>query len=207
VELLGEPKIMAPAPAHHNIETSASLRVRNRFSGSPRPGVVMLRVQSRAATRGVLQWGAISLPCALGRGGIRAAKREGDGGTPRGRWRLRLVFYRADRGRRPHTMLPVKSLAPHDGWCDAAADRNYNRPVRHPYPASAEAMWRSDGLYDIVVVLDYNERPRVRGKGSAIFIHVARPGFLPTEGCVALRARDLRKLLALMGREAHLIVP
>lgn len=104
-------------------------------------------------------------------------------------------------------MLPVQPLKPDDGWCDAVADRNYNRKVRHPYPASAEQMWRGDALYDLVVVLDYNERPRVRGKGSAIFMHVARPGFLPTEGCIALRAGDLRKLLGILRQPAILVVP
>lgn len=167
----------------------------------------MLRVLSRSATRGTLQWAALALPCAIGRGGIRAGKREGDGATPLGCWRLRLVFYRPDRGFRPVTALQARPLRPADGWCDATADRNYNRQVRHPYPASAERMWREDALYNVVVVLDYNVRPRVRGKGSAIFIHVARPGFLPTEGCVALRIQDMRKLLALLPRRACLVVP
>ena len=165
-----------------------------------------LCVRSRAATQGVLQVGAVRLPCALGRGGIRARKREGDGATPRGLWRLRLVYFRPERGRRPQTALPVQPLRPDDGWCDAAADRNYNRKVRRPYPASAEQMWRDDALYDVVIVLDYNERPRVRGKGSAIFMHIARPGFRPTEGCIALRAVDMRKLLGLLRPLARLVV-
>ena len=87
--------------------------------------------------------------------------------------------------------LPARAIRPDDGWCDASADRNYNRPVRHPYSASAERLWRSDGLYDLVVVLAYNERPRVRGRGSAIFMHVARPGYAPTEGCIALARAHL----------------
>ena len=185
---------MHAARTHHNVETCPSSRA------------IVLRTLSRGGTRGVLQVGEVTLPCALGRGGIRAAKREGDGATPQGRWRLRLVLYRADKGRRPSTALPLRHIKAGDGWCDAPSDRNYNRPVRHPYPASAEAMWRADGLYDMVVVLDYNERPRMRGRGSAIFMHVARPGFLPTEGCVALKAADLRKLLRLLPRRAHLVV-
>ena len=85
-----------------------------------------------------------------------------------------------------------------DGWCDATGDRNYNRPISHPYPASAERMWRQDQLYDIVVVLGYNDRPRVRGRGSALFLHVARPNLAPTEGCIALRRSDLGKLIPLI---------
>ncbi len=93
------------------------------------------------------------------------------------------------------TSLPVKPISRDDGWCDAPADRNYNRPVRLPYAASAEAVWRADRLYDIVVVLSHNTRPRVRGSGSAIFLHVAKPGYAPTEGCIALRREHLLALL------------
>ena len=105
------------------------------------------------------------------------------------------VLFRADRLPRPRTALPVQRIGRADGWCDAPGDRNYNRPVRHPYPASAERLWREDALYDVVVVLGHNQRPRLRGAGSAIFMHVARPGYLPTEGCIALRRDHLLRLL------------
>jgi L,D-peptidoglycan transpeptidase YkuD (ErfK/YbiS/YcfS/YnhG family) len=147
------------------------------------------------ATRGIVRLGALAFPCALGRTGRRALKREGDGATPAGHWRLLQVLYRGDRIRRPATALPVKQIKPDDGWCDAPADRNYNRPVRHPYPASAERLWRADGLYDIVVVLSHNVSPRVRGAGSAIFMHVAQPGYAPTAGCIALKRAHLLRLL------------
>jgi L,D-peptidoglycan transpeptidase YkuD (ErfK/YbiS/YcfS/YnhG family) len=133
-------------------------------------------------------------------------KREGDGSTPLGRFRLRAVYYRGDRLIRPLTRLQLRPLRRGDGWCDASGDRNYNRLVRHPYPASAELMWREDGLYDIVVVLGYNDRPRVQGRGSAVFLHVARPDLSPTEGCVALRRADIRKLLPRIGRKTVLRV-
>ena len=136
--------------------------------------------------------------CALGRGGVVADKREGDGGTPAGRLPLRRVFYRADRlASPPATGLPVRPLAPDDGWCDAPDDPAYNRPIKHPYPASAERMWRDDGLYDVVVELGWNDDPVTPGRGSAIFLHVARPDWGPTEGCVALPLPDLLDLLAL----------
>ena len=157
---------------------------------------------SLGATRGTLTLGGLRFPCALGRAGCRARKREGDGATPIGQWRMRAVLYRPDRVRRPRTPLPVRAIRPHDGWCDASADRNYNRPVRLPYPASAERLWRADALYDVVVVLDYNERPRVRGRGSAIFMHVARPGYAPTEGCIALARPHLLRLLERLGARA-----
>jgi L,D-peptidoglycan transpeptidase YkuD (ErfK/YbiS/YcfS/YnhG family) len=103
--------------------------------------------------------------------------------------------------------LHVSTLSPADGWCDAAQDRNYNRPVRHPYPVSAEVLWRTDGLYDVIVVLDCNRRPRIRGRGSAIFMHVARPGYQPTEGCIALRRADLLQLLSALRRGARIHIP
>jgi L,D-peptidoglycan transpeptidase YkuD (ErfK/YbiS/YcfS/YnhG family) len=126
---------------------------------------------------------------------MRALKREGDGATPIGRWQARRLMFRRDRGLPPRTGLVLRRLQPRDGWCDAPHDPNYNRPVLHPYPASAEAMWRDDQLYDLVLVLSHNERPRLRGGGSAIFVHVARAGYEPTAGCIALAPRDLRLLL------------
>lgn len=135
-------------------------------------------------------------PAVLGRAGILALKREGDGGTPLGRFPVRQVLYRADRVPRPRTWLPVRAIRDHDGWCDDPADRNYNRLITLPSPRSAEGLKRADHLYDLVLVLGYNERPRVRGKGSAIFAHLARPGFTPTDGCIALSRHDLTRLLA-----------
>lgn len=158
----------------------------------------VLRTLSQSATRGVLQVGHRLLPCAIGRSGIRAIKREGDGATPLGTWPVRCVLYRPDHVRRPRSVMPSKAIRPADGWCDAPQDRNYNRPVRHPYPASAERMWRDDGLYDVVLVLGYNDRPRVSVRGSAVFLHLARPDYAPTAGCIALSPRDLVRLLATM---------
>jgi L,D-peptidoglycan transpeptidase YkuD (ErfK/YbiS/YcfS/YnhG family) len=123
-----------------------------------------------------------------------------------GQWRMREVFYRRDRLPRPRTRLPLRPLAPDLGWCDAPQDRNYNRPVRYPYHASAERLWRNDRLYDLVIVLGYNDRPRVRGRGSAIFMHVAKPGYAPTEGCIAMRREHLARLLAVVGARASVRV-
>lgn len=146
--------------------------------------------------------------CAIGRNGFVARKCEGDGGTPLGRWPLREALFRADRlGVRPGNGLVLRAIRRDDGWCDAAEDRNYNRRVRHPYPASAERLWREDRLYDLVVVVGHNDVPRRRGGGSAIFLHVAdgRPGtFRPTAGCVALAAADLMRLLRVIGPRTRL---
>jgi L,D-peptidoglycan transpeptidase YkuD (ErfK/YbiS/YcfS/YnhG family) len=168
--------------------------------------VASLIVAPSSTTRGWLKLGNLMFPCALGRTGVHVRKREGDGATPAGVWPLLCVLYRADRVRRPRTVLPTRPLRRHDGWCDAPGDRNYNRLVTHPYPASAERLWRADGLYDVLVVLDYNARPRVRGKGSAIFMHVAQSHYAPTQGCIALTPAHLVRLLERLGAHAAVCV-
>lgn len=143
--------------------------------------------------------------CAVGRGGIRMDKQEGDGATPAGRWPLRELFYRPDRFARPRCVLPARALGRHDGWCDAPEDSNYNSPVRLPYSASAEQLWRTDHLYDLIVVVGYNDQPVVSGRGSAIFMHIAREDYSPTAGCVAFARNDLFAILTLIGRHSRLV--
>ena len=124
--------------------------------------------------------------------------------APNGIWRVTGGFWRADRLRRPITALPLRPLRRTGGWCDAPSDRNYNRPVSAPYPASHEALWREDRLYDIVLTLSHNTRPRVRGLGSAVFAHIA--GEEPTAGCVALSLTDMRKLLPWIGPKTAMAI-
>ncbi|HEX6859457.1 MAG TPA: L,D-transpeptidase family protein [Caulobacteraceae bacterium] len=144
--------------------------------------------------------GGRKVRCALGRSGVIAAgdKREGDGASPLGAWPMVRVLYRPDRGEAPKTALPVAAIKPDDGWCDDPKDGAYNRPVTLPYPASCETMWRGDELYDVVVILAHNDDPPVAGMGSAIFLHCAKPGYPPTEGCVAMAKADLLELLAVV---------
>ena len=139
--------------------------------------------------------------CTLGRSGVIAAKdkREGDGASPLGVWPVRRVLYRPDREPCPETALGVTALAPADGWCDAPGDPNYNRAVTLPYPASAEALWRLDPVYDLIVILGHNDDPVVDGQGSAIFLHLMRDDGGPTEGCIALSRADLLMFLAKAG--------
>lgn len=137
--------------------------------------------------------------CALCPAGIVASKREGDGAAPAGSFALRRVHYRADRGPAPSTALPVRPIAEDDGWCDDPAHEDYNTLVTLPVQASHEVMRREDGLYDLVVEVGYNDDPPVPGRGSAIFMHIARPDYSPTEGCVALARGDLERVLAKLG--------
>lgn len=152
----------------------------------------------RAFADGVLRLGAWSTRCVLGKGGVRAAceKREGDGASPIGIWPIRRVLFRPDVGPPPRTELPVQPIEPDDGWCDAPDDPAYNRPVKLPFRAGAERMWREDRVYDIVVVLGHNDDPVSPGAGSAIFFHLAQPDWRMTEGCVAVRRPDMERVLA-----------
>jgi L,D-peptidoglycan transpeptidase YkuD (ErfK/YbiS/YcfS/YnhG family) len=149
--------------------------------------------------QGRLTAGNLRLRCALGKGGITTRKREGDGSTPVGTFALRKLWFRVDRGIRPVCGLPMQATRRSDGWCDASVHRRYNRSVTLPLGASHERLWRDDHVYDVVIEIGWNDRPAVPGRGSAIFFHLARPGYTPTEGCVAVSARDMRKLLPRIG--------
>lgn len=163
-----------------------------------RPLQMTVRRRPGNSTQGLLSVGPLVLRCALGKGGVSSRKREGDGATPLARMRILGGFCRTDgivARRSPLRLTPIRADL---GWCDASGDRNYNYPVDLPYPASHENMRRADHLYDICIVLDWNIAPRSRNRGSAIFMHLARPGYLPTEGCVALAPRDMARLLPLL---------
>lgn len=176
-------------------------RGRNVADATFRSGLRILLVRAKPGnqSKGFLQAGNLVFPCALGKGGISSNKREGDGATPLAAMRLLGGYFRNDhfaRGRM--TRLPMAPIGPDLGWCEVPEDRNYNRPVRIPYGASHERMRRDDRLYDACLVLDWNIAPRRRGRGSAIFFHLARPGFTPTLGCVAVTARTMARLLPLL---------
>lgn len=133
--------------------------------------------------------------CAIGRGGINLHKQEGDGVSPIGDWEMRYILYRPDKMTAPLSGLPIFPISKDDGWCDASADPNYNKAIKLPYDASHEIMWRDDNLYDVVVVLGHNDSPPAAGKGSAIFFHVAKADYGPTEGCIALPIETLLDIL------------
>ncbi len=154
---------------------------------------------------GRLVFGSLITRAALGRGGVRADKQEGDGATPAGLLPLRRMLYRADRVPIPSTHLAREPIAPDDGWCDDPRHADYNRQIRLPHPARHEALWRIDGLYDIIVVLGWNDSPIVRDRGSAIFLHVARADLAPTDGCIALTRPDLLAVLALNPTELRVV--
>ena len=153
----------------------------------PHIPAIFVRARPGRRTQGILIAGPLALPVALGRGGIKANKREGDGGTPRGTFRLRRLWWRADRMPRPMTHLPV-------------------RPIRLAPNHPGDRLRRTDHLYDLIVELDHNTRPRIAGRGSAVFVHLARPAFAPTAGCVALKAPALRRLIARTGPRTRIVI-
>jgi L,D-peptidoglycan transpeptidase YkuD (ErfK/YbiS/YcfS/YnhG family) len=156
----------------------------------------LIVIAKRGETRGTAHLGDRVFPCALGRSGLVADKREGDGGTPTGRFPFRRLLYRADRVPHIETRLPARHIEPDDGWCDDSASADYNRPIRLPHPARHEKLWLKDHLYDLIVVIGHNDDPIVKAAGSAVFLHVAREDWGPTAGCIAFRREDLLMTLA-----------
>ncbi|HFQ15070.1 MAG TPA: hypothetical protein ENK41_01840 [Rhodobacteraceae bacterium] len=167
---------------------------------------MMVRTCNRRRSRALLEAGSCRTVCALGRAGIRPEHREGDGATPAGRYPVRMAFYRPDRLPRPGGPLAKTPLRPDFGWCDDPRSPLYNRPVRLPFAGSAEHLWREDHLYDVIVVLGINDDPVLRGKGSALFFHIARPGHAPTEGCIAISMAAMRKILPRITPSSHMII-
>jgi L,D-peptidoglycan transpeptidase YkuD (ErfK/YbiS/YcfS/YnhG family) len=171
-------------------------------------GVPIICIRRSAAGKGrraTLTIGHFTLPCALGAGGIRAIKREGDNATPRGLMKI-TGGYCDPRAKRRTGASWLEPSPTKLGWCDDPSDRNYNRPVPLPYRASHEILVREDGLYGICVVLDWNTRPRIRNRGSAIFLHVAAPQLQPTQGCIALKRGGLEKLIRRIGPGTRILV-
>jgi L,D-peptidoglycan transpeptidase YkuD (ErfK/YbiS/YcfS/YnhG family) len=168
--------------------------------------LIRVRALPGDRTRGVLLTWTRALPVVLGRGGIRANKFEGDGATPRGKFRLIRLWWRADRHRRPPTLLPARRIGPTLAWCEDTTDRRYNRPFQRSPGDGGDRLWREDHLYDFIIEIDHNTRPRVAGRGSAVFVHVARPNRGPTAGCVALARNDLQRLLAILGTRTQIAI-
>jgi L,D-peptidoglycan transpeptidase YkuD (ErfK/YbiS/YcfS/YnhG family) len=155
---------------------------------------------------GLLTYNDTTINCCLGRSGITAQKKEGDGATPTGKFRLLYGFFRKDRLKKPKSSLQFIQIKANDGWCDSPDDPKYNSLVKLPFDQSHEIMTRDDRLYDVCIVLDYNIDPCVSGMGSAIFFHQTSPELKPTEGCVAIDPKDMQFLLPLLSDETEMII-
>jgi L,D-peptidoglycan transpeptidase YkuD (ErfK/YbiS/YcfS/YnhG family) len=166
----------------------------------PSPIITVTRAPGERA-RGILRYGAKTHRVALGRNGIAANKTEGDGTTPRGRFHPLRIWWRAERLTRPRTHLPLRRIGPNDAWCEDPNDRRYNRPFLLNKGAAGDRLMRADHLYDLIVEIDHNTRPRIANRGSAVFIHLARAGLKPTAGCIAMPLADLKRLVARLDRK------
>jgi L,D-peptidoglycan transpeptidase YkuD (ErfK/YbiS/YcfS/YnhG family) len=168
----------------------------------------MIRIHHASGNprRGWLVTGNVTFPVALGRGGIRANKREGDGGTPRGVFHPRKLWWRADRHPRPRTHLKVRPIRTEDAWSEDPADRHYNQPVRRPNDEPGDRLTREDHLYDFIVEIDHNTRPRIAGRGSAVFLHLARDQYGPTAGCVSMTKSAMLHLLRRLGPKTRIVI-
>ena len=148
----------------------------------------------------------LTVPVALGRGGIRANKREGDGGTPKGTFRPRQLWWRADRHPRPRTLLPARAIRPEDAWCEDPGSRRYNQAVRLDRDFGGDRLKRDDHLYDFIIEIDHNSSPRIAGRGSAVFLHLARTDFSPTAGCVSMTRQAMLRLLERLGPRTRIVI-
>jgi L,D-peptidoglycan transpeptidase YkuD (ErfK/YbiS/YcfS/YnhG family) len=168
----------------------------------------MIRIHAAAGDprQGRLTADGLTVSVALGRGGIKANKREGDGGTPRGTFRPRRLWWRADRHPRPRTFLPVRAIAPEDAWCEDPKSRHYNRPIRLERERDGDRLKRDDHLYDFIVEIDHNNSPRIKGRGSAVFLHLARENFSPTAGCVSMTKSAMLRLLQRLGPHTKIVI-
>ncbi|PST17593.1 hypothetical protein C7U60_20105 [Mesorhizobium plurifarium] len=175
------------------------MRKKSSPTGSKKSTIVV-RTAPRDRKRALVLFDGRADQAAIGRGGITAIKREGDGATPRAAMRLIGGYVRRDRLALPPTRLPMRSIRRDMLWCDAPQHPCYNRPVRAPFPARHERMMRDDGLYDICLVMDWNISCRRRNAGSAIFFHLIRADYEPTEGCVAVSLSAMRRLIRKMHR-------
>ena len=175
---------------------------------SPYQPFALIRIRPAAGDprRGWLTAGGRTFPVALGRGGIRANKREGDGGTPKGTFHPRQLWWRADRHPRPRTSLPVRAIGAEDAWCEDPSSRHYNQPVRRDSAHDGDRLKRDDHLYDFIVEIDHNRAPRIKGRGSAVFLHLARDNFGPTAGCVSMTRSAMLRLLARLGPDTKIVI-
>src|SRR4030081_420730 len=186
---------------------SHGISITYRTDGRDRPrSLIRIRAAAGDISRGWLTADGQSIPVALGRGGIIANKREGDGGTPKGTFRPRLLWWRADRHPRPRTFLPVRAIRPADAWCEDPQSRHYNQPVRLEPGCSGDRLTRDEHLYDFIFEIAQNSSPPLPGGGSALFLHLARGNFGPTAGCVSMPKPAMLRLLARLGPETRIVI-
>ena len=186
---------------------SPNISITYRTDRRDRPlSAVWVKPAAGNPQRGWLTAEGWTIPVALGRGGIKANKREGDGGTPRGTFHPRKLWWRADRHSRPRTFLPARPIRREDAWCEDPGERHYNRAIRLERSQGGDRLTREYHLYDFIVEIDHNTAPRIAGRGSAVFLHLARSNFSPTAGCVSMTEAAMLRLLRRMGPRTRIVI-
>ena len=140
---------------------------------------------------GYLKYKDLKCKCTLGKSGIGNKKTEGDNITPRGVFNIVKIYYRKDRIKSLFSKFKLIEVTKKMGWCDDPKSKKYNQPIKLPAKFNHEILYRRDNIYDLILVLNYNMKPVIKNKGSAIFIHVAKKNYKKTSGCIALKKADL----------------
>ncbi|MDC0472741.1 L,D-transpeptidase family protein [Pelagibacteraceae bacterium] len=153
-----------------------------------------------------LYFNKYKVKCAIGKRGISDKKREGDNITPRGTFRFNEIFYRKDRVSKIRSYLKKTTIKNNMGWCDDVQSIHYNKLIFFPFNLSAERLKIKKNIYDIIVILDFNLKPIIKNKGSAIFLHVATKEYKPTKGCIAVSKTNLKKLISLISSKSKITI-
>ena len=146
------------------------------------------------------------IKCSIGKEGITRNKKEGDLKTPKGKFKLKLIFYRKDKIKILKTSLKKIAIQKNMGWCDDIKSKKYNKLISFPFKYSAEKLWRKDNIYDVAIVLNYNLNPVKKNKGSAIFLHIAKKNYIPTRGCIAINRKDMLNLTTNLKKNSAIII-
>jgi L,D-peptidoglycan transpeptidase YkuD (ErfK/YbiS/YcfS/YnhG family) len=188
------------------MNNSRSSDTYGKTKGNRPCSAIRVRAAAGDPRRGWLTAGQWTIQVALGRGGIIANKREGDGGTPKGVFHPKRLWWRADRYPRPKTFLTARAIRKEDAWCEDATSRHYNRPIKLLHNQDGDRLTRDDHLYDFIIEIDHNISPRIAGRGSAVFLHLARPSFSPTAGCISMKKSAMLQLLRQIGPQTKIFI-
>ena len=153
-----------------------------------------------------IYFGEYKVKCAIGKRGISRKKREGDGCTPKGFFKFKYLFYRKDRVAKIKSYLKKIIIKKNMGWCDDPGSNSYNKLIKFPFFYSAEKLHKNENIYDLILVINYNLKPIIKNKGSAIFLHIAKKNYSPTEGCIAISKKDMKLLLGYINKKTKLII-
>ena len=154
----------------------------------------------------LLLYKSYKLKCSIGKSGIKKFKKEGDLATPKGLFKLGMLYYRKDRNRRLESKLKKRIIKKKMGWCDDSRSKKYNREICFPFKYKAEKLYRKDKIYDIFINIKYNYSPAIKGKGSAIFLHIANKKYKATRGCIGIQKKDFLKLLPLINKNTKILI-